>query len=172
MNHTLSDKEKAFIENAVNNYYDEIYRFLVKRCEDEEKAKDISQETFVKFASSVAIYKERNKLRAYLYKIAINCSADYYRNLHSDLPLDEAIGVPAENILSPQTQLEQLETSEKVKNCLASLPQNYQDVLILRFYSDLKPREIAKVLNIPLATVKTRLYRAKEIFEREWKNEE
>lgn len=83
----INDKDSRLIEAAVKKHYDEIYLFILRRCGNEDNAKDICQNTFMKLACSVKAYKEKGKIRAYLFKIAINCCNDYYRNEKHPFPL-------------------------------------------------------------------------------------
>lgn len=76
----LNKDDGRLVEAAVLNHYDEIYLFILRRCGSEENAKDICQNTFMKLASSAKTYTEQGKIRAYLFKIAINCCNDYYRS--------------------------------------------------------------------------------------------
>lgn len=110
-------------------------------------------------------------MRAYLFKIAINCCNDYYRQTKASLPLD-ALPNSAENYTKdPQQTVEADEEGRKVTSILSSLPQNQKDVLILRYYHNMKPREIASCLSLPVTTIKTRLGRAKKSFAKEWEND-
>jgi len=166
---SVSDRE--FAAQTAEKYYDEIYLFLCRRCGNPDDAKDICQNTFVKFAGAAKSYKERNKLRSYLFKIAVNCCNDYYRCHTAALPLEAAGGLTESYLYQPQYKAEKKEESIKVQCVLSSLPVSQRDVLILRYYHDMKPREIAACLNIPVATVKTRLFRAKASFLKEWDND-
>lgn len=143
INKKISEAGKEFIEAAAQKHYNEIYIFICRRCGNEDDAKDICQNAFIKFARSVNTYREKGNMRAYLFKIAINCCNDYYRQTKASLPLD-ALPNSAENYTKdPQQTVEADEEGRKVTSILSSLPQNQKDVLILRYYHNMKPREIA-----------------------------
>lgn len=168
---SLNRDDGEFIEAAVLKHYDEIYLFILRRCGSEENAKDICQNTFMKLASSAKAYTEQGKIRAYLFKIAINCCNDYYRNEKIHLPLYSAENLAAESEKSPPYIAEAKEKQARVLNTLSKLPPAQKDILLLRYCHDMKPREIAACLSIPVATVKTRLGRAKKSFIKEWEND-
>ena len=86
INKKISEAGKEFIEAAAQKHYDEIYIFICRRCGNEDDAKDICQNAFIKFARSVNTYREKGNMRAYLFKIAINCCNDYYRQTKASLP--------------------------------------------------------------------------------------
>ena len=114
---------------------------------------------------------EKGSLRSYLFKIAVNCCNDYYRQNREHLPLESACGISTGYADSPEHSAESGEDGQKVRRILNSLPPIQRDVLILRYYHDMKPREIGACLGLKTAGVKTRLYRAKQAFIREWENE-
>lgn len=167
----INDKDSRLIEAAVKKHYDEIYLFILRRCGNEDNAKDICQNTFMKLACSVKAYKEKGKIRAYLFKIAINCCNDYYRNEKTSLPIDSLENSPDHTNQSPGSMIETKETNRKMEAVLSSLPPNQRDALLLRYCHNMKPREIAACLSVPVATVKTRLARAKKSFIKEWEND-
>lgn len=167
----LNKDDGRFVESAVLNHYDEIYLFILRRCGSEENAKDICQNTFMKLASSAKTYTEQGKIRAYLFKIAINCCNDYYRNEKNHLPLFSAENLAAESEKSPPHIAEAKEKQARVIKTLSKLTPAQKDILLLRYCHDMKPREIAACLSIPVATVKTRLSRAKKSFIKEWEND-
>lgn len=151
----LGDKEA--LNEIVDVYYDEIYRFLYRRMGNKAAAEDVTQDTFIKFIKNLPYYKEKNKLKSFLFTIAINTSNDYFRRYKQEpsfLTLDN-IG---EEITEDKTL--QKEDALIVREAVLSLPDIQRDVIILRFYHDLKIKEIASVQKVPVPTVKTRLRRA------------
>ena len=120
-------------------------------------AEDVTQDTFIKFIKNLPYYKEKNKLKSFLFTIAINTSNDFFRRHKQEaflLSLDNA----GDEITKDET--EQKEEVLIVRQAVLSLPDVQRDVIILRFYHDLKIKEIASVQKVPIPTVKTRLRRA------------
>jgi len=125
----LSDKEKSLIETAVNKHYNEIYLFILRRCGNAQAAEDICQSTFMKLACSVKTYKESGKIRGYLFKIAINCCNDYYRNEKNHLPLHSIENTPSGSEQSPKSRVNQLEKNNEITNeyhILSHVTQQYR----------------------------------------------
>lgn len=160
--------DKAALGEIVLLYYNDIYKFLVRRTGSPLAAQDITQNTFLNFVSAFRSYKDKNKLRSYLFKIAVNCSNDYFRSEKSTLPFEAYEN--AEGGVTVEESIDSLSQKEIVKQAVNSLPKWQKDVVILRYYHDMKLSEIALILDIPLATAKTRLHRAskalKKILER------
>lgn len=131
-------------------YGKEIYRYLRRLLNDEETAKDILQETFLR-AMRVSIDEE--KAKSYLFKIAHNLAMDYYKekNKYVDwYEYTEEIDnhnpwemVHKEDMLKPLSPIE-------------------RSILTLHYYEGYSYEEISEKLNIPLNTVKSHVYRAKK----------
>lgn len=151
----LGDKEA--LNEIVDIYYDEIYRFLYRRMGNKAAAEDVTQDTFIKFIKNLPYYKEKNKLKSFLFTIAINTSNDYFRRYKQEL-----FFLTLDNIGEEITEDKTLQKEDAliVREAVLSLPDIQRDVIILRFYHDLKIKEIASVQKVPVPTVKTRLRRA------------
>ncbi len=151
----LGDKEA--LNEIVDMYYDEIYRFLYRRMGNKAAAEDVTQDTFIKFIKNLPYYKEKNKLKSFLFTIAINTSNDYFRRYKQEL-----FFLTLDNIGEEITEDKTLQKEDAliVREAVLSLPDIQRDVIILRFYHDLKIKEIASVQKVPVPTVKTRLRRA------------
>lgn len=144
----------------VRKYYEAILRYCAYHCYNDETAKDLTQDTFLRFFSSLPDYVHRNKAKNYLYKIASNLCKNYYKK-KKEQPTDNAI----DNIFnrSAEEGYEQnITTQLTVRACLGQLNDDYREVMILYFYQDLKQSEIAAVLGIGLPLVKYRLKKGKE----------
>lgn len=146
------------------------YRIIKNR----QDAEDIVQESFVKLYSAL-LNKEFNasaSINTYFYRLVYNTSIDHYRKLfkkrlnilsidintshyedgnelHFKLPIEE-IG------------LDNFDLNEIVKKYLDSLPPQYSIVLTMHYVNELKYEEISEILEIPIGTVKNRLFRARE----------
>ncbi len=151
----IGDKEA--LNKIVDMYYDEIYKFLYRRMGNKAAAEDVTQDTFIKFIKNLPYYKEKNKLRSFLFTVAINTSNDFFRRHKQELSF-----LTLDNIGEELIEDETLQKEEAliVREAVLSLPDVQRDVIILRFYHNLKIKEIASVQKVPVPTVKTRLRRA------------
>lgn len=151
--------ESAF-DIFIHKYYTDILRYCTYHCSDSEEAKDLTQETFLRFFSGFASYSHKGKVKNFLYTIAGNLCKNYYKQVRGQ-PLD-SIG---EKLLCESPE-DALSTQITVHMCLDRLPDELREVIILYYYQDLKQTEIANVLGIGLPLVKYRLKKAKEQLEK------
>ena len=176
------DTEKAMVEEARKDpaafgaifeaYYHKILSFSIYRTMNVEIARDITSETFFKALKNLWQFKWAGApFSSWLYRIASNEIKMYYRH-HKYEPssLEEAIEEHKMPELSSKKDLEEeiMKAQEKfdengelaaVLKALKELPEKYQEVIILRFYQEMKLEEIAAVLNTKEGTIKSLLSR-------------
>jgi len=146
--------EEAFLE-LIHIEKSKLYRMAFVYVKNESDALDIVQETIYKAYSSIRKLKEPSYFSTWLSRILINTSLDFIKKSNVLIPID-------------QNSLERIESSEglmledKLDLLLAieELTESYKTVIILRYYKDLKVKEIAELLGCPEGTVKTNLHRA------------
>ncbi len=154
---------RAFFEA----YYDRVYRYLQSMVHNAPEAEDLAQETFLRAYKERASLRESGALVAWLYRIATHAALDKLRQRarrapkESDTDVNE-IELPDRDSVSLEQALEQGEMSACVQEYLASLPDHYRSVILLHDTEELTGSQIADLLDLPLATVKMRLHRARQ----------
>ena len=148
-------------------YYDRIYRYVLSLVHDSVEAEDLTQETFLRAYRQRDSLREAGALVAWLYRIATHVSLDRLRQRARRMPRESETDVtevelPDSNAPSLQQNIEQEEMSACVQQYLADLPDNYRAVILLHDMHGLTGPEIAETLDLPLATVKIRLHRARQ----------
>ena len=130
-----------------------------------EEARDVSQEAFLKAYRALGTFKKEARFSSWLYQIAVNATRDRLRRRrrHPDLSLEDIEERPETALrdVGP-TAFELIESSDlsrAVAAAVAALPEEQREVVILKEYQGLTFPEIAEALDVPLSTVKTRLYR-------------
>ncbi len=147
-------------------YYDRIYRYVQSMVHDSVEAEDLTQETFLRAFRERESLRESGALVAWLYRIATHVALDRLRqrarrtSREADVDVAE-IELPDRDSVSLQQSIEQEEMSACVQEYLADLPDSYRAVILLHDLEDLTGSQIAELLDLPLATVKIRLHRAR-----------
>lgn len=152
--------------HLVHRWETPIRRLCIRMTGDEHRGEDLAQEAFASVFANRKQFDLTRKFSTWLWRIALNlCYQEARRALRrGEFPVEadaENASVPrcaAE--LAPATRLMEEERAALVRMALASLPETYRVVVILREYEGLKCREIAEVLNIPEGTVKWRIAQA------------
>lgn len=156
----LSGKHEQF-SYLVQRYQEPLIHFLRRLVNSEEDAFDCAQEAFLAAYRNLWRYSEEYPFRAWLYAIARNKAMDLQRKRKRQVvsELENTLMDPGPG---PEEQWLVGEESRMLERALNNLPENYKQVLYLRYKQDLSYEEIAQVLNIPISRVKTHLHRGKE----------
>jgi RNA polymerase sigma-70 factor (ECF subfamily) len=158
----------------VHRYERELYRYLARYLGNASLADDVFQNTFLQVHLKRGLYEDGRPLRPWLYAIATHQAVDSLRKegRHPTVSLDRRTESAGENdpgalvdlLVSdepgPLASLQGEERRDWVRDSIAKLPDGLRQTLVLAYYQDLKYREIADILKIPVGTVKSRLHAA------------
>lgn len=150
----MLQKDPRAAEELMELFYPEILRYCLWHTPDRLLAEDATQETFLKVIRHFDSYTHQGKFKSFLYRVALNTCIDLQRkHRQSDISLEES----AMDIPCPEPAFDAICSDMALKQLISSLPGDLQEIVLLRFGQDLTLREIAKVLNLPLRTVQSRL---------------
>jgi RNA polymerase sigma-70 factor (ECF subfamily) len=161
------DGNRAAFAVLVDRYQARVLAICAQITGDYDQAPDLTQEALIRAYSNLARYQPGRSFFAWLYRIAVNGALNY-RNRRDPALLRGEQGTRAlltalDPEPSPEARLEQADLAEQVQTAIAQLPPDYAAVLALRYGADLDYAAIAATLEIPLGTVKARLFRAKAL---------
>lgn len=149
------------LENLISLYGNDVLRIATAYTRNSYIAEDIFQEVFIKVALNIDKFEKRSSEKTWIIRITINTCKDYLKSSWNKKV------VPLEHIETTSTTDEEKilkdENSNTIIKEILKLPLKYKEVLLLYYYQDLLTSDIAKILNIPEASVRTRLRRAREI---------
>jgi RNA polymerase sigma-70 factor, ECF subfamily len=147
-----------------------IYNVAIRMLLDREEAADASQEIFLLAFRGIRRFRQDSKFSTWLYRIAINHCITRIKQrpsgIHLSLDDDDVVERPAEQLTvaeSPVGELLRSEQQRRVLVALSHLQAEQQAVIELKFYQEMTFEEIAQVLDVPLSTIKSRLYTGLEI---------
>src|SRR5215212_10761651 len=144
-----------------------VYNLAVRVLKNEEEALDLAQETFVRAWTALPNFRGQSQFRTWLYRIVTNLCYNRLPNLRrslTDLGDDVIYEIPETDLSfsNPAHDVESRELRSYLHHAIESLDENYRLLILLRYQNELAYEEIASMLNLPLGTVKTGLFRAKE----------
>ena len=146
-------------ERVWEEFNAKLKRFILKRIPDEQNAEDILQEVFLKIHTRIDTLRDEEKLQSWMYQIARNAIADYYREQKVTVELTEALLLPEEPLVDDDIVKDLIFS---VKTMVDNLPGEYREALILTEYQGLTQRELAEKLGMSLPGAKSRVQRARE----------
>ncbi|HEX6923416.1 MAG TPA: RNA polymerase sigma factor SigW [Bacillales bacterium] len=162
--------QQAFGE-LIDLYQHKVYQICFRMIGNRHEAEDLAQEAFLRAYLNIDSYDSDKKFSSWLYRIATNLTIDRLRKKKPDYYLDAEIAgaegltmyaqLSADDDL-PEDQVVSLELQETIQAEILQLPPKYRSAIVLKYIEDLSLKEIGEILNIPVATVKTRIHRGRE----------
>ncbi len=156
---TLRGDSGAFA-TLVERYDRAVYHLAYRTLHDVEEARDATQEAFFKAFRSLRTFKPGAKFSTWIFAIAYHACCDRLnrrRHFTGDELPDRADPSP-----SPEHQVIALDEASRLRAAIDALPEKYRTVVTLFHLQGRQYEEIASVLGLPMGTVKTHLFRAKE----------
>jgi len=143
--------DKAAFEELYNEYFAPLNRYILIRVGDVSEAEDLTQLVFIKFYKNLANWQDKGyQPSAYLFTIARSVIADYYRSRGrkgSKLSnSEEVLALISDTSQNPHQDVIQSEEIRTLYKNLKTLPQKYQEVLVLRYIENLSSKEISQII--------------------------
>lgn len=158
--------DAAAMEALLARYEKQVYRFGLRMCGSEDAAKEVLQQTLLTAFKSLRSFRGQAQLSTWLYQIARSFCGKTRRRRADEPAMVEALETPevrgvASDSASPEELAHGRKIGELLQAAIAALPEAQREVLILRDVEGLTADEAAKVLEIEVANLKTRLHRAR-----------
>lgn len=150
------ERDQVALTQLYEENFDRIYRYIVLKISDRTEAEDMTQQVFLNALKSISSYKFKGMpFSSWLYRIAHNQVVDYFRkkSKQATVPLDESLPIPATDG-SPEHLAEKKVEIEEVVTAARKLTSAQQEVISLRFASELSITEVAGVMGRSEGAVK------------------
>src|ERR1041385_2312042 len=170
--HSARRGEQSSFKRVMNKYHDPIYNLIARIIRNKGQVEDLTQEAFVKAFASLKNFNEEYAFSTWRYKIATNSTIDYIRKRKLDtFSIDKPVGLEEgdyrfelpDTTFEPDKSIIQRQRANIIEEAINSLPEKYKRVIILRHTEERDYAEIAKILNLPIGTVKAHIFRAREL---------
>jgi RNA polymerase sigma-70 factor, ECF subfamily len=152
-------------------HLDHLYRVAFHLVKEPDQAQDLVQETYTRALSSYEQFATGTHLKAWLAKILHNLFFDHYREAKRWLSMEEnkvdegwdyRENIPGEN-RGPESDILNKELSNKITDAIKKLPEEFRMPIILVDVGDFSYAEAAEILSCPLGTVRSRLFRGRQL---------
>ncbi len=164
--------DKHAYELLVTKYQRRLSRLISRFVRDTAEIEDVTQEAFIKAYRALPSFRGESAFYTWLYRIGINTAKNYLLALKRRAPTsttfdaEEAEGFEEAGLLqevsTPENELMSKQVVEVVNSSLQQLPDDLRTALTLREIEGLSYEEIADVMNCPIGTVRSRIFRARE----------
>lgn len=153
---------------------DRLYNAILRIVGDREEARELTQEVFVKALTKIESFRGESQPFTWMFRIGVNLAISHLRKNRRRRPFsldqsrngsdDQASGLIdqlKDPGVSPDQVMQQRETHQQVLTALGQLDAEYRAILIMRDVENMDYQQMADVLNIPLGTLKSKLFRAR-----------
>jgi len=164
--------DKAAFELLVVKYQRKLERLLSRVIRDPAEIEDVAQEAFIKAYRALPNFRGDSAFYTWLYRIGINTAKNYLIALGRRAPTstefdsEEAEGFEdasgLRDINTPESELASKQIAQTVNDAIAALPEELRTAITLRELDGLSYEEIAQIMNCPIGTVRSRIFRARE----------
>jgi RNA polymerase sigma-70 factor (ECF subfamily) len=172
----VQEGDKRAFDLLVMKYQHKIIALVSRYVYDKDEANDISQEAFIKAYRALPRFRGDSAFYTWLYRIAINTAKNHIvsrgrRPPDVDIDVADAQYFEGENKLhdlgNPENNLAREEIDAVIKAVLDQLPVDLRVALTLREFEDMSYEEISVVMDCPVGTVRSRIFRAREAIDKE-----
>jgi len=166
---TLAQRgEGRAFDILVDRYQMKVTHLVYRYVKDSDTALDLVQDIFLKAFKNLVRFKGESKFSSWLFRVAVNDCIDHLRRVKVrreqslDTYQETGFDVPDEGAADAAVDLEDHETRQRVRRALESLPEKQRSVVVMKVYEDMTFEDIAEILEQPVSTIKSRLYKALE----------
>ena len=144
----------------VEKYQNPVFRIIFKIVGNDDDARDLTQDVFVKIYESLHQYNSGYKFFSWVYRTAINKALLFERREKKFLSID---GNTDQFMQIPEQRMDYESRDELLNRAINGLTEHYRTVVLLKYYAGLSYADISRILGIPEKTVKSRLFDARKI---------
>ncbi|OMG54935.1 RNA polymerase sigma factor RpoE [Azonexus hydrophilus] len=164
--------DQGAFDQLVNKYQRKLGRLLSRYIRDSAEVEDVSQEAFIKAYRALPSFRGDSAFYTWLYRIGINTAKNYLVSQGRRAPTsteydaDEAEGFEDATLLrdinTPESLLMSKQIGQTVNSAMDALPEELRTAIVLREIEGLSYEEIAGIMDCPIGTVRSRIFRARE----------
>lgn len=167
----VQNGDKRAFDLLVRKYQHKLIGLISRYVKSHAECEDIAQESFVRAWRAIGSFRGESAFYTWLYKIAVNTAKNHLvamgrRPPTDDIAAEDAVFVPGAERLhesaTPERELMRQEIEQTVFRTVQALPEELRTAITLREVEGLSYEEIAEMMNCPIGTVRSRIFRARE----------
>jgi len=155
-----SGDERAF-QDLVDRYKDLVFALIARTVQDRSRAEDLAQDVFLRIHRGLPYFRGEARLSTWIYRIVANvCVGEAARPV--PISLDDDAAKKEKLSSTTDRQFGDLELKDRLEKAIARLPANARLLVAAHYLEGVRYEDLADALQLPLGTIKTQLYRAKQ----------
>jgi RNA polymerase sigma-70 factor (ECF subfamily) len=164
--------ETQLLEMLIKRYERALFAYAQRIVQQRSAAEDAFQETFLRVFRKAQSYRPGSPFRPWLYTICLNTCRDSLRkrSRRPESELDKSAYALCDEQPGPEVVSAQQALAENIRRAVEALPEKQRDVFLLSYYQQLQYPEISEILQIPVGTVKSRMFHASKFLAEQLKD--
>jgi RNA polymerase sigma-70 factor (ECF subfamily) len=172
--------DKHAFNLLVLRYQHRVAALVARFVHDAQEAEDVCQEAFIKAYRALPLFRGDSAFYTWLYRIAVNTAKNYLvsrnrRPPSSDLDYEEAeavseVGSLLQELESPESSLLSQKLREAITEAIEELPEDLRTAFTLREFAGMSYEDITEIMDCPVGTVRSRIFRAREAIDKKIKD--
>jgi RNA polymerase sigma-70 factor (ECF subfamily) len=154
----IANGDKRALETLYNRHSDRAFKFLLRLTANRSAAEDLTHDVFLEVWKSAGRFEARSSVATWVLSIARYKALDARRKQRTFTEQD----LPARAEPTPEVTAMQASSSEYMRECLKNLSQEHREIIDLVYFHEKSVKEVSTILDIPEATVKTRMFYARK----------
>lgn len=161
VNEVLSGNKQAYAQ-IINKYKDPLFATILRMTRNQQDAADLVQEAFIKVYHQLGKFDGKGSFSSWIYRVAINHCMDEFRKKRHKMVENEMREDHIRDSNHPEVIFLKKERNRQLEKLIGCLPEEERMIILLRYVNELSYSEIGELMNLPLATVRNKLHRAKK----------
>ena len=153
--------EGAF-EELIDRYKDLVFALIARTLQDKSRAEDLAQDVFLRIHRGLPYFRGEARLSTWIYRIVANACVQDHARPHATVSLDDERTSERHTPVAADRGFSDFELRDRLEKAVARLPANARLLVAAHYLDGVRYEELAEALGLPLGTVKTQLYRAKQ----------
>jgi RNA polymerase sigma-70 factor, ECF subfamily len=156
----VRDGDLGKLGTLFERHHARLFNFFLRLTGSRALSEDLVQEVFVRILKYRQSFRSPGEFVPWMFRLARNVSNDHFERRRPEVSDDEVLAAQAAAAPLPPEELEQAESSHRLRSALLRLPVEKREVLVLSRFGDLRYEEIARLLGCSVGAVKLRVHRA------------
>jgi len=159
----FKEGDRESFTEIVRRYKKQVESLAFRMVNNRDEAADIAQIVFVKMANSIGSYDERRRFYTWLYRVTANASIDHLRKRrrHSYEPLEDYRNNLESNLATPEHSYHRRQLRDHIEEAASTLSDRQRNIFMLRDVEGCKVDDVANMMDMPVATVRWYVHRAR-----------
>jgi RNA polymerase sigma-70 factor, ECF subfamily len=158
----IAGRDQSALRTLLGRHQLRVYRFVLRIVRREAVAEEVTNEVFLEAWRNAGNYEGRSSVGTWLLSVAHNRAVSALRKRREESWDEDAAGNLEDDSDTPEVSMQKAGKAEQMRNCIGQLTAEHRTIIDLVYYHEKSINEVSEILDIPVNTVKTRMFYARK----------